>query len=45
MNENSATIYLKLVNSTGKKQPVKINLNGVAKSGACDTGGYQRGKA
>ena len=31
MDEKTGTIYLKLVNTTGKKQPVKINLNGVAK--------------
>ncbi len=31
MDEKSGTIYLKLVNTTGKKQPVNINLNGVAK--------------
>ena len=28
MNENSGTIYLKMVNTTGKKQPVQINFNG-----------------
>lgn len=27
MDENSGTIYLKLVNTTAKKQPVQINLN------------------
>ncbi len=31
MDENSGAIYLKLVNTTGKKQPVQINLNGIAK--------------
>ncbi len=30
MDEKSGTVYLKLVNTTGKKQLVKINLNGVA---------------
>jgi alpha-N-arabinofuranosidase len=31
MDEKTGTVYLKLVNTTGKKQPVNINLNGVAK--------------
>lgn len=31
MDESSGTIYLKLVNTTGKKQPVQINLDGVTK--------------
>ncbi|HEV8283135.1 MAG TPA: alpha-L-arabinofuranosidase C-terminal domain-containing protein [Chitinophagaceae bacterium] len=31
MDENSGAIYLKLVNTTGKKQPIQINLNGSAK--------------
>lgn len=31
MDEKSGTVYLKLVNATGKKQPVNINLNGIAK--------------
>ncbi len=31
MDEKSGTIYLKLVNTTGKKQPVKINLNSISK--------------
>jgi alpha-N-arabinofuranosidase len=31
MDENSGAIYLKLVNTTGKKQPVQINFNGVTK--------------
>ncbi|MEO5891731.1 MAG: alpha-L-arabinofuranosidase C-terminal domain-containing protein [Ferruginibacter sp.] len=31
MDDKTGTIYLKLVNTTGKKQPVNINLNGVAK--------------
>ena len=30
MDEKSGTVYLKLVNTTGKKQLVNINLNGVA---------------
>lgn len=30
-DEHSGIIYLKLVNTTAKKQPVQINLNGVAK--------------
>jgi alpha-N-arabinofuranosidase len=30
-DENSGTIYLKLVNTTGKKQPVQISLNGADK--------------
>jgi len=30
MDEKSGTVYLKLVNTTGKKQPVNINLNGIA---------------
>ncbi|CAN5475799.1 hypothetical protein BH11BAC5_BH11BAC5_11150 [soil metagenome] len=31
MDEKTGTIYLKLVNTTGKKQPVNINLNGIGK--------------
>jgi alpha-L-arabinofuranosidase len=31
MDEKTGTVYLKLVNTTGKKQPVNINLNGIAK--------------
>lgn len=31
VNDNNGTIYLKLINTTGKKQPVQIHLNGVAK--------------
>jgi alpha-N-arabinofuranosidase len=31
MNVNSGTLYIKLVNTLGKKQPVKINLNGITK--------------
>jgi alpha-N-arabinofuranosidase len=31
MDESSGAIYLKLVNTTGKKQPVQINLNGITK--------------
>lgn len=31
MDDNSGIIFLKLVNTTGKKQPVRINLNTVAK--------------
>jgi len=31
MDEKTGTIYLKLVNTTGKKQPVAINLGGVTK--------------
>lgn len=31
MDDKSGTVYLKLVNTTGKKQPVNINLNGIAK--------------
>ncbi len=31
MDENSGTIYLKLVNTTAKKQAVQINLNGINK--------------
>jgi alpha-L-arabinofuranosidase len=31
MDESSGTIYLKFVNSTGKKQPVQINFNGINK--------------
>ena len=31
MNEKAGTVYLKIVNTTGKKQPVNINLNGVTK--------------
>jgi alpha-N-arabinofuranosidase len=31
MDDNSGTIYLKLVNTTGKKQPIQINLNGITK--------------
>lgn len=30
-NNKTGTVYLKLVNTTGKKQPVNINLNGIAK--------------
>lgn len=30
-DEKSGMLYLKLVNTTGKKQPVNINLNGLAK--------------
>ncbi|MGZ3846355.1 MAG: alpha-L-arabinofuranosidase C-terminal domain-containing protein [Flavisolibacter sp.] len=29
MDDNSGVIYLKLVNTTGKKQPVQIKLNGI----------------
>jgi alpha-L-arabinofuranosidase len=31
MDEPSGTIYLKLVNTTGKKQPIEIDLNGIKK--------------
>jgi alpha-L-arabinofuranosidase len=31
MDEPSGTIYLKLVNTTGKKQPIEIDLNGINK--------------
>ncbi len=31
MDENKGIVYLKLVNTTGKKQPVNINLNGIGK--------------
>lgn len=31
MNDTTGTIYLKVVNTIGKKQTVKINLNGAAK--------------
>jgi alpha-N-arabinofuranosidase len=31
MDESSGRIYLKLVNTTGKKQPIQINLKGVSK--------------
>ena len=31
LDEKTGTVYLKLVNTTGKKQPVSINLNGVGK--------------
>jgi alpha-L-arabinofuranosidase len=31
IDEKSGTVYLKLVNTTGKKQAVNINLNGIAK--------------
>jgi len=31
LDENSGTVYLKLVNTTAKKQPVETNLNTVAK--------------
>jgi alpha-N-arabinofuranosidase len=31
MDEKTGTVYLKLVNTTGKKQLININLNGVAK--------------
>jgi alpha-N-arabinofuranosidase len=31
MDEKTGSIYLKLVNTTGKKQPVNINLNGIGK--------------
>ncbi|MBK5271774.1 MAG: alpha-N-arabinofuranosidase, partial [Bacteroidia bacterium] len=31
MDETSGVIYLKMVNTTGKKQKLKINVNGVAK--------------
>ena len=31
MNDTTGAIYLKLVNTTAKKQTVKINLNGVDK--------------
>jgi len=31
MNDKTGTVYLKLVNTTAKKQPVNINLNGVAR--------------
>lgn len=31
MDESSGTIYLKLVNITGKKQPVQIKLDGITK--------------
>ena len=31
LDKKSGTVYLKLVNTTAKKQPVNINLNGVAK--------------
>jgi alpha-L-arabinofuranosidase len=34
MNESSGAIYLKLVNTTDKKQPVQINLNGISKVSA-----------
>lgn len=30
-NEKRGIVYLKLVNTTGEKQPVSINLNGIAK--------------
>ncbi|MGC4102405.1 hypothetical protein [Ferruginibacter sp.] len=30
-DEKTGTVYLKLVNTTGKKQPVNINLNGTVK--------------
>ncbi|MEP6676262.1 MAG: alpha-L-arabinofuranosidase C-terminal domain-containing protein [Ferruginibacter sp.] len=31
MDEKSGIVYLKIVNTTGKKQPVNINLNGIVK--------------
>ncbi|MEO5944188.1 MAG: alpha-L-arabinofuranosidase C-terminal domain-containing protein, partial [Ferruginibacter sp.] len=31
MNEKTGTVYLKIVNTTGKKQAVNINLKGIAK--------------
>ena len=31
LDDKSGTVYLKLVNTTGKKQPLNINLNGIAK--------------
>ena len=31
MNDTTGTIYLKIVNTTAKKETVKINLNGVGK--------------
>jgi alpha-L-arabinofuranosidase len=31
MDEPSGTIYLKLVNTTGKKQPIEMDLNGINK--------------
>jgi alpha-L-arabinofuranosidase len=31
LNENTGTVYLKLVNTTGKKQPININLDGIKK--------------
>ena len=34
MNDTTGTIYLKIVNTTVKKQPVTINLNGVGKISA-----------
>lgn len=30
-DEKTGAIYLKLVNTSGKKQPVEINLNGIGK--------------
>ncbi|HWJ30682.1 MAG TPA: alpha-L-arabinofuranosidase C-terminal domain-containing protein, partial [Flavisolibacter sp.] len=30
-DEKTGAVYLKLVNTTGKQQPVEINLNGVGK--------------
>ena len=31
MNDTTGTIYLKIVNTTAKKQTVKINLDGIGK--------------
>ncbi|MEP7322832.1 MAG: alpha-L-arabinofuranosidase C-terminal domain-containing protein [Saprospiraceae bacterium] len=34
MNNKTGIIYLKLINRTGKSQPIKINLNGIVKISA-----------
>jgi alpha-L-arabinofuranosidase len=31
MDEKSGTVFIKLVNTTGRKQPININLNGITK--------------